>query len=254
MPPIDLLEEWVIKLIEQLELKTGEFTILPSYGGILLYIKHQGISWIPYKQIKEIEHKIDGGKMVESGVALGSIALITLTGASAIPFLIIPGLLKGWYRTIAKPSPKKQITYLQSIIKEVIIRETKLNTKWLDLFEKKSMKDQKKEQTEKIEVETDETQPIQDIIKYNPNLDDNVKTYTISIKNKYFSKNEIDNKILRMLKYLFSGILGREVYEFAVLPNADVKKFADILESNNIRVVWKKMDKIIEYPKDGIVI
>ena len=42
LPSFDDLEKWVVNVIVKLRLQPGEFTFLPAYGGVLLFVKGEG--------------------------------------------------------------------------------------------------------------------------------------------------------------------------------------------------------------------
>ena len=228
LPSMDTLENWVVNLIQKLELKEGEFTILPAYGGVLIDIRHQGISWVPYSEIKLVEKKIDRSKLVESGAMIGGLAVVKATGGLALPFLLIPSYMaRAWYRTIARPSPKKSMTFLQSLIDCVNIEQTKVRTSLLSRFEKNTMKS------------TDD--------------DRELDTFTIHIKQKYLGGKQ-DNKITKFFKYFTSVVTGIEVPVFPIHPQADITRFIEILKKHNIRVneIYHE-NPAIELPEDGII-
>ncbi|MCY3411661.1 MAG: hypothetical protein INQ03_08530 [Candidatus Heimdallarchaeota archaeon] len=235
IPNLDQLQKWVLKLITKLELEDGQFTILPAYGGVLLYIKHQGISWIPYSEVRMTEGQFDKNKLVESGSLLGGLAIVKVTGGIALPFLLIPSVIKGWYRSMARPSPKKSVTFLQSMIDEVSVETTKLNLQLLEKFEDSPILKEKSEELKNMEKE--------------------MITYSLKIKKKYFSKRELDNSIFRFFKYLTSVFTGNEVPIFAIHPQADTKAFLNTLEKYKIKVSYKEEVKEKDIiPDDGIII
>ena len=66
--------------------------------------------------------------------------MVKATGGLVLPILMLPNVVKGWYRTIAKPSPTKSISYLQSMIKEVQVEEIAIKKTWLEIFEEIPLK------------------------------------------------------------------------------------------------------------------
>lgn len=238
IPNIDQLKQWVLNLINKLELKEGEFTILPAYGGVLIYVINQGITWIPYSEIKVVEGKIDKGKLLESSTLFGGLAIVTVTGGSVLPFLLIPSAIKSWYRTAARPGPKKSMTFLQSMIDNVIIEKTKLNTKLLERFEDSSIDSTTSNKLVK------EGNAKHDIIRYK-----------IHIKRKYFSRNDKDNSIFRFFKYMTSVFTGIEPPIFPIHPQADISQFIKAMENNSIKITQLDLSETnLEMPDDGIII
>ena len=256
IPGDELLEEWVITLIQGLDLKKGEFTILPAYGGILLYIRNQGITWIPYKEIKIMQKNIDTSKIVESSIVVGGLAMVSFTGGLALPIIMLPQVIKGWYRGIASPSPKKSVTYLHSMISEVIAEETALRTKLLGFFEDVPLKNE-------ISSRKDLDQTV--VTEENPSIDNSmaetqnkkpeeVKTYTLKINRKIFQNRLPSNKIVTFMRHLASPLTGINLDEFAILPHSDTMKFINVLSDNGIKTIRTKVKSKISYPDDGIVI
>lgn len=239
IPNVDQLEKWVFKLVKKLELKDGSYTILPAYGGILLYVKDEGITWVPYTEIKSIEGQVDKNKLMESGAILGGLAILHATGGLALPFILIPSVIKGWYRSWAKPSPKKTMTILQSMIDEIEVETTKLNTRLLNTFEDSPLK--------KNEIKNDKLENLQS---------GKFETYTLFIKKKYLYSSTTDFPIFTIFKRITSVFTGNEPPIFAVHPQADLQVFINSLEKNHIKVTRKENAKVekIELPKDGILV
>ncbi len=238
IPNLDLLETWVLKLIAKLELVKGEYTILPAYGGVLIYIRNQGITWVTYSEIKSIEGQIDKNKLIESGALIGGFAIVKATGGLAIPFLVLPSLIKVWYRSWAKPSPKKTMTFLQSMISEIVVEATKLNTKLLNTFEDNPLKNNVSEK------------------KFNRLKNEGFITYSIYIKKKYLVAKNDNLPIVRYLRRISSAFTGNEIPIFAVHPQADIDLFLDALEKNGIKInkVESKNELTLDIPDDGIVV
>jgi hypothetical protein len=209
IPAIDELEQWVPALISSFNLTEGKFTFLPAYGGVILFIKDQGISWLPYEEIKEILGKIDKAKLADSGSLVGGIAVATAAHPLLIPFLAVRYGLKGAYRTLAKPPPLVSVSILKSLIESVNInREQTVATKLLGTFEKTPYK----------EVNEDEF------------------TYKLTVQRKFFSKfysKKSSFKYVKGIKNFFSRSID---LEFTIPAQADVKVFAEILNSDNINV------------------
>jgi hypothetical protein len=259
IPSNKLLQGWVIILIRGLELQEGEFTILPAYGGILLYIRNQGITWIPYKEIKDMQRSIDTSKLVESSMIIGGLAIVNFTGGLALPIIMLPQVIKGWYRGIARPSPKKSVTYLQSMISDVIVEEVSLRTKLLDKFEEIPMRSENEISSTEIEktmaefvndfhIKGETSQPKQ------TKPIENVKTYTLKINKKIFQNKLPSNKFITFMRHLASPLTGINLDEFAILPHSDTIKFLKILSDNGIKTIRKKAKHKTVYPDDGIII
>ncbi len=256
IPSDELLEEWVITLIQGLDLKKGEFTILPAYGGILLYIRNQGITWIPYKEIKVMQKNIDTSKIVESSIVMGGLAMVSFTGGLALPIIMLPQVIKGWYRGIASPSPKKSVTYLQSMISEVIAEDTALRTKLLGLFEDVPLKNGVNSARDIAQIEDAEEKPTNhsDVKETHDKKPEEVKTYTLKINKKIFGNKLPSNKIVTFMRHLASPLTGINLDEFAILPHSDTMKFIKILSDNGIETVQTTVKSKITYPDDGIII
>lgn len=259
IPSDELLEEWVITLIQGLNLRKGEFTILPAYGGILLYIRNQGITWIPYKEIKTMQKNIDTSKIVESSIVMGGLAMVSFTGGLTLPIIMLPQVIRGWYRGIASPSPKKSVTYLQSMISEVIAEERSLRTKWLDKFEDIPLKSgQEISETDKNKTLSDSKIGVlsqEEVVNKTPAKKlKEVKTYTLKINKKIFQNKLPSNKFMTFMRHLVSPLTGINLDEFAILPHSDTMKFVKVLSDNGIKTIQTTVKSKTVYPDDGIVL
>jgi len=215
LPDLKKLEKWVIQVIAGLELKDKTYTILPAFGGIIIYIQKQGIAWIPYGEIKTAEGKVDKKLLLESTAMAGGAAVVASTGGVALPILFVPGFLKKSYRVIAKPSPKKSMSFLHSMINKVVIQERKADNKIRTKLENSPF------------IEDDST---------------NLVAYTLIIYRKYLDKEEELPKPVKFMKDISSAILGNTEPIFAIPSASDVKAFTAILEKQGINVEWIELE------------
>lgn len=209
LPPLDDLETWVPALISSFNLREGEFTFLPAYGGVLLFIKDQGISWLPYEEIKEIIGKIDKTKLAENTALAGSIVAVSASGGALLPIILIRGVIKGTYRNLVNPPPVVSLSILKSLIEKVVIeREKKVSKKLMDRFEKTPF-------------------------KKTASGDFN---YRLIIHRKFFSEYYSKKSSFELLKKVKNFFFRSLDFEFIIPYQADVLMFAEILESNDILV------------------
>jgi hypothetical protein len=218
IPSLEDLEQWVSTLIRSLELKEGSFTILPAFGGILLFIMNEGITWIPYKEIREALGKVNKMELADSTTTLGVAAAVVATGGSILPVILVRGILKGSYRSLVNPPPVVSRTFLNSMIKEVLIEEHKLSAKLLKTFEEDPYKND-----------------VKDVV--------DMPTYRIYITRKFLDYPEKKTKAIKAVYGLKSFFFRSMEPEFSVPQQSDTKKFAEILESNNVPVRWKVKEK-----------
>ncbi|MHA2250246.1 MAG: hypothetical protein ACXAD7_07785 [Candidatus Kariarchaeaceae archaeon] len=224
LPSLDQLEKWVSVLIRKLDLKEGTFTILPAFGGILLFVRDQGLSWIPNAEIKEAMGKVDPVRVAEATATLGGVAAVVATGGF-IPILLVHGL-KGSYRTIAKPPPVISRSYLKSMIKEVTIQEKKIPVKLLKKIEQDPFTKGKEEGHD-------------------------TRTHLVSITRKFLDLPKPSSKAYKVLDGLKSFLIRSVEPEFLIPSQSDILTFAKILEENQISVRWeKKMDLDNEQMED----
>lgn len=213
LPALEHLEKWVYHLLQSLQLEKGTFTFLPAYGGLLLFIKNEGISWIPYTEIREALGKIDKLELAETSTMLSSLAVVVATGGAYLPILLVPKLLKGSYRTIAKPPPAISRTFLKSMIKEIVIKETKVRTKLLKTFEEDPYKDSTGKSSD-------------------------LPTYQLVIKRRFFDHLKGKSPSIKIAEGIKS-FFTRSIEPIFSIPQAsEINKFADILEMNQIQVRW----------------
>ncbi|MCH8909004.1 MAG: hypothetical protein IH840_18135 [Candidatus Heimdallarchaeota archaeon] len=211
LPPLDELEVWVPAIISSLNLQKGEFTILPAFGGIIMYIRSQGIAWIPYKEIKKTLGRIDKSELGQRSAIIGGTAVAAVAGASLIPIIMMKGslsLLKQSYKSIIKPPPTQIIMYLQSIIDKIIIlQEKKFTNKIIDRMAENPFKD-----------ETSGT-----------------ASYKLYVKKKFFDRDDLGtkNKFLSTLKQIASP---DSFPEFTIPEQANIDQFAKILTDNGLTV------------------
>lgn len=209
LPQIDELEQWVSVLISSFDLKKGEFTFLPAYGGTILFVKDQGLSWLPYEEIREIMGKMDKTQIAESTALVGGLAVATAAHAVLLPIVLLRVGLKGTYRTIVKPPPVVSVSILKSLIENVVIeKEQGFSKKILKTFEKNPY------------LTTEE----EDFV------------YRLSIQRKFFSKyydQKASHKYVKGIKNFLSRSID---LEFIVPAQADVSTFINILQSDGIKV------------------
>ncbi len=212
LPSLDQLERWVSVLIKKLGLKEGTFTILPAFGGILLFVREEGLSWIPNTEIKEAMGKVDAVRLADATTTLGSVAAVVATGGP-LPILLVYGL-KGSYRTIAKPPPVISRSYLKSMIKEVTIREKKIPVKLLKKIEQDPFAKGKEE----------------------PH---STKTHVVTITRKFLDLPKKSSKAYQVLNGLKSFLIRSIEPEFLIPSQSDITMFAKILEENQVAVRWE---------------
>lgn len=209
LPPMDELEIWVPALISSFNLREGEFTFLPAYGGVILFIKGQGLSWLPYEEIKEIIGEIDKTKLAENTALAGSIAAVSVTGGALLPIILIRGVLKGTYRNLVNPPPLVSLSLLKALIEKVVIeKENKSSKKLIDTFEKTPYKGHSASD-------------------YN---------YRLTIHRKFFSDYYSKKSSYEFLKKVKNFFFRSLDLEFIIPSQSDVHMFSKILESNNITV------------------
>ena len=226
LPPLDELENWVLQLVIKLKLKPGEFTFLPGYSGVLLFVKNEGISWIPYTEIKDALGEVQKTKLIENTATLGGFSALAATGGSLIPAILVHRLLKGSYRILAKPSPSQSMSFLMSMIDKVIIEEKPLRKSMLKTFEQSP---------------------------YKNGTDGQFMTAMITIKRKFLDDNSSGtaNKIIKNVKTFF---VGSSDPVFVIPPQSDVNKFASILETFGVEVEKIVNDKLPEPEADSYLI
>lgn len=205
LPPLEELEQWVLTLIIKLGLQPGTFTFIPAYGGVLLFVKDQGITWIPFKEIKEAMGEVDKGKLVENASILGGVAALGAAHVIVLPALLVPKLIKGSYRVIANPSPYNSMSFLKSMIDRVIIEDKELKRGLLGIFELDPYKSD------------------------TPNVD----TFMITVQRRFFDSTERPKFLTVMRNFVF----GNRDPVFAVPSDYDkIHKFAEILKTHGIEV------------------
>jgi hypothetical protein len=210
IPSFDDLEKWVINLIVKLKLKPGDFTFLPAYGGVLLFVRGEGITWLPYSEVKTALGEVDSSKLASDTATVGTLAVAAGAHAALLPVLLAQRLIKGSYRVIARPSPKQSMSFLFSLIDRVVIEERRLRETLLNTFETTPHTSEKPQ---------------------------SYSTYVIKIERHLFDKNE-EGPALKFFKGLIAFISGSKEPIFAIPPQSDVDKFASILENHGVDVVW----------------
>lgn len=212
LPPLDELEQWVPALISSFNLEKGKFTFIPSYGGIILFVKDEGISWLPYGEMREIMGKIDKNQLAENTALVGSIAVATTAHAALLPIILIRGVLKGTYRTMVKPPPVVSLSIIKSLIETVVVEKEKgVTKKLLSTFEKTPYK----------------------------STDDTEFNYRLTIQRKFFHKYYAQSSSHKYLKGI-KNFLSRSIdLEFIIPAQADMETFVKVLRSDNIQVELK---------------
>ena len=210
-PPLEELEQWVLTLIIKLNLKPGNFTFLACYGGVLLFLKNEGLTWIPYREINDAIGRVDKNKLIENTAMLGGAAVAIAAHTMPLPAILLPKIIKGSYRIIAQPSPNRSMSFLQSTIEKIVIHETNVNRSLLDTFEEVPYKDRNIE---------------------------NLSTYTISIYRKFLDDDPKPKFISKLQKGIVTFFAGTSNAVFPIPPESDVQKFKDILEENGLITEW----------------
>ncbi|MHA2171424.1 MAG: hypothetical protein ACXAB7_16170 [Candidatus Kariarchaeaceae archaeon] len=216
LPPMEQLQEWVLILIKSLKLEEGSYTILPAYGGILLFVRNEGITWIPYVEIRNAIGAVDKVMLADTSGMLGGAAIALGTGY--LPFILVHNVLKGSYRTAVSPPPIISRTFLRSMIKEVVLQKRKIPLKLLKTFERDPFKEPDKGDISAI-------------------------LYRLSISRKFLDvdpKKSVPMKVLTKIK----SFVSRSIEPVFTIPvQADVNKFAEILEANKIVVRWETTEE-----------
>ena len=208
LPSLDDLEGWVFQIISQLELKKGEFTFIPAYGGILLFVRAEGISWLPYNEIREVLGKVDKNSLAESTALAGSV--VAAGSGAIIPIFLARGIVKGSYRTFVKPPPNVSLSILKSLIDHVeITPQNKVSGRVLEKLETSPFKDKQ----------------------------NTVQSYRFVVYKKFFSKHSksASGKILKGIKNFISRTIE---LDFIIPGQSDLAKFSEILTKNGIQVDW----------------
>ncbi len=125
-PDLQTFESWVRVMIKGLNLQEGRFTFIAAYGGVILFIKGEGLAWMPYKQIQEVMKKVDSKELLKNSVFLGSVVAASVAHVALLPIFVIDRSLSGLYRIYSDEPPNKVQMYLHSLIDRVEIKRIKL--------------------------------------------------------------------------------------------------------------------------------
>ena len=125
-PSYDEFESWVESIILCFDLKKGSFTFIAAYGGIILYLKNQGIIWIPYTKIKAILKTVNKGQFVHSTALIGSLAVAIPANFSLLPIILIDRSIVGFYNIYSNAPPSDIHSFLSGLIKKIVLKKIKL--------------------------------------------------------------------------------------------------------------------------------
>lgn len=222
-PDLQTFEKWVSVMIRGLKLEEGKFTFVAAYGGVLLFIKGEGLSWMPYKQIQEVMKKVDSSELVKNSVVLGSVVAASVAHVALLPIFVIDRSLSGLYRFYSDEPPKKVQMYLHSLIDLVEIRRIKLKA----------------------------------FSKINQNLPANAQSgneaVQLTLKLKYFDEVELTT-LEKLSDSLKKFVLGSTESKFTLPITPDILVLVDALEADgaNIEFIGIDRDTIagITIPKD----
>ena len=220
-------EQWVEKGLQLLNLEKGEYSFAPFFDGILVYVRRQGIIWIPKKAM------IKGSGFEIVGKALTSATPFAVGFATGGPIgALIAGFgsyfLKGTITEYALlPPPSKITQYLQASIKQVELIPFEYYSGYLKKIKKASLRKDKEKDPYIQEEGALRIVSVFDI----PKSGQNQKQETDGEeqeqeKQKQKQKQKVKKPRLQLFRY--------PIYQ-------DIKPFLDSLEENGIPVKLGKM-------------
>jgi hypothetical protein len=124
-PDLAEFDSFVGLMINSLYLQKGQFTFIACYSGLLLFIRGQGMIWIPVVKMKDVMKKADERELAQGAIVIGTATAATAAHAPLLPVYIALGTSIGVYNVYAETPPKIVISYLKDLILKVIIRKTK---------------------------------------------------------------------------------------------------------------------------------
>ncbi len=134
-PNLEVFSAWIRFVVDSFKLKEGNYTLAAGLGGFLLFIKQEGIIWVPYSFVKNKMKKLETKDLamptaIGSGIALVSILHFPL----ATIFLINITLKKIYPKFLVRP-PRTVKRYLTSEITGISIELISIQ-KWKTAFER----------------------------------------------------------------------------------------------------------------------
>jgi hypothetical protein len=152
-PPFIEETEWMKASVEALGLKKGTYSILPVYGGVLIYVLKEGICWIPKAKITGLIEKSTLNKALKEGSKLGFGLIDEIV---PIPFSSIKNTVS---KDLLKHPPDYSVSWLQSMINWVEIIPRERYSEFFDIVDDKidkvkRHKDQESEAQDEVENET----------------------------------------------------------------------------------------------------
>ncbi len=138
--PIETLEEWVLQLTEIINVPQENLSVAPVLGGVLIYIRGEGIVWVPEEIFKELGLPESIGTFilkkaapVAVGFAIGHVpgALISFVSSSMAEKLASYAIL---------PPPKYPVAYLKSMIQRIEVIPAEIYAPLLKKIKKPAIK------------------------------------------------------------------------------------------------------------------
>ncbi|MHA1910837.1 MAG: hypothetical protein ACTSYA_03985 [Candidatus Kariarchaeaceae archaeon] len=146
-PPFIEETEWMKASVEALGLKKGTYSILPVYGGVLIYILKEGISWIPKAKITGIIKKSTLNKAIREGSKFGFSVIDEII---PIPFNNIKNTVS---KDLLKQPPDYSVSWLQSMINWVEIIPRERYSEFFDIVDDRIEKVKRKKEQESEDQE-----------------------------------------------------------------------------------------------------
>jgi hypothetical protein len=141
-PPFIEETEWMKASVEALGLKKGTYSILPVYGGVLIYVLNEGISWIPKSKITGIIKNSKFNKALKEGSKFGFSLIDEII---PIPINDIKNIVS---KDLLKQPPDYSVSWLQSMINWVEIIPRERYSELFDIVDDRIEKIKKKKEIE----------------------------------------------------------------------------------------------------------
>ena len=141
-PPFIEETEWMKASVEALGLKRGTYSILPVYGGVLIYVLKEGISWIPKVKITGLIDKSTLSKAIKEGSKFGFGVIDEIV---PIPFSSIKNTVS---KDLLKQPPDYSVSWLQSMINWVEIIPRERYSEFFDIVDDRIEKVKRKKEQE----------------------------------------------------------------------------------------------------------
>lgn len=134
-PNLEIFNSWIRYVVESYGLVKGSYTLAAGLGGFLLFIRGQGITWIPYDYVKTKLKKIEARDLA-APTALGSGVAIAAVLHVPLATLFVANLtLRRLYPKLMIRPPKKIKRFLLSEIVSIAVETISLK-KWKVAFER----------------------------------------------------------------------------------------------------------------------